>query len=95
MGIAMGMSTVPTIATLYVAIHEQAQIFGKFEFLEFYHGLIDNGFTIWKHHPHHDIDVANYKSFEDTICGEGLDWTFTEQAKPDPECSAIQQLSRD
>ena len=80
-GIAMGMSPAPTIANLYVAIHERAKIIGKFDSLSYYRRFIDDGFAIWKHHPDPDIDAANYKSFQDAIRGGGLDWTFTKRAK--------------
>ena len=69
----MGMSPAPTIVNLYVAIHEKAQIIGKFEFLDYYRQFIDNGFVIWRHHPDPDIYSANYNSFEDAIRGGGLD----------------------
>ena len=42
-GIAMGMSPAPTIASLYVAIHEKAKIIGKFDSLSYYRRFIDNG----------------------------------------------------
>ena len=80
-GIAMGMSPAPTIVNLYVAIHEKAKIIGKFDSLNYYRRFIDDGFAIWKHHPDPDIDAVNYKSFQDTIRGGGLDWTFTKRAK--------------
>ena len=58
-GIAMGMSPAPTIANLYFAIHESANILGKFESLDYYQRFIDDGLAIWTHNPDPTIDASN------------------------------------
>ena len=60
MGIAMGMSPAPTIANLFVAIHEAAAIL-RFVgvFLLWLKRFIDDGFGIWLHDPDPTVDDAN------------------------------------
>ena len=80
-GIAMGMSPAPTIANLYFAIHESANILGRFESLDYYQRFIDDGLAIWTHNPDPTIDASNYKAFQDAINGGGLSWTFAKRNK--------------
>ena len=80
-GIAMGMSPAPTIANLYFAIHESANILGKFESLDYYQRFIDDGLAIWTHNPDPATDASNYKAFQNAINGGGLSWTFTKRSK--------------
>ena len=80
-GIATGMSPAPTIANLYFAIHENANVLGRFESLDYYRRFIDDGLAIWIHNPDPTIDASNYKAFQDAINGGGLSWTFIKRDK--------------
>ena len=57
MGIAMGMSPAPTIANLFVAIHEQLYILQYLRtFLMWLCQYIDDDFGIWLHDPDPVVD---------------------------------------
>ncbi|KAL7525018.1 hypothetical protein ACHAWF_001173, partial [Thalassiosira exigua] len=52
LGIAMGMAPAPTIANLFVALHEEAEILHWLKICVHYLcRFIDDGFGIWIHHP--------------------------------------------
>lgn len=81
-GIAMGMSPAPSIANLYVAIHEAQrllQYIGKF--LLYLKRFIDDGLGIWLHDPDPAIDDENWREFQAAVNSGGLTWTFTKRAK--------------
>jgi len=82
MGIAMGMSPAPTIANLFVAIHEAASIL-RFVglFLLWLKRVIDDGFGIWLHDPDPAVDAANWEIFKAAINSGGLKWTFLPRGK--------------
>jgi len=82
MGIAMGMSPAPTIANLFVVIHEAAAIL-RFVgiFLLWLKRFIDYGFGIWLHDPDPTVDDANWKTFKAAINSGGLKWTFSPRGK--------------
>ena len=49
-GVAMGISPVPLISNIYVAIFELHNIFEQFQnFLLLYLKFIDDGIAIWQH----------------------------------------------
>ena len=75
----MGMPPVPTIANLFVSLHEQKQILPKFRpNLYFYRRFIDNGFVIWKHGEDYTTDKQKLKAFKKAVSSGGLRWTFPE-----------------
>ena len=79
MGIVMGMSPAPTIANLFVAIHEQLCILQYLKtFLMWLRRFIDDGFGIWLHDPDPRIDDKNWSDFQAAVNSGGLRWTFTE-----------------
>jgi len=78
-GIAMGMSPAPTIANLFVSLHERKEILPKFNSnLHLYRRFIDDGFAVWKHNEDRATDLRNYKAFKKAINSGGLRWTFTD-----------------
>ncbi|KAL7526875.1 hypothetical protein ACHAWF_001948 [Thalassiosira exigua] len=80
-GIAMGMSPAPTIANLFVAIHEAAEIL---QFLDtcllLLRRFIDDGFGIWLHHHDPAVDKLRWESFQAAVNNGGLRWIFTERS---------------
>lgn len=81
-GIAMGMSPAPTIANLYVSIYESKALLKFLDtFLLRLWRFIDDGLGIWLHDPDPEVDAANWNLFKTTVCGGGLDWTFTPRGK--------------
>ena len=80
-GIAMGMSPAPTIANLYVAIHEASNILKYLEdelrYLRYLRRYIDDGFGIWIHNPDPTVDQANWATFQAEVNSGSLDWEFT------------------
>ena len=81
-GIAMGMAPAPSIANLYVAIHEQANLL---TFLTsnvlLLRRFIDDGLAIWIHDQNPATDRSNWQAFRKAVTSGGLDWTFTERSK--------------
>ena len=64
-GIAMGMSPSPTIANLFVAIHEQSSILKYLKtFLMWLRRYIDDGFGIWLHNLDLVVDELNWMTFQ-------------------------------
>ena len=73
------MSLTPTIANLFVSLHEQKEILPKFSSnLHLYRRFIDDGFAIWKHYKDHVTDLQNYKALKKAVNSGGLRWTFTD-----------------
>ena len=82
MGIAMGMSPAPTIANLFVAIHEQLCILQFLQsFIMWLRRFIDDGFGIWLHDLDPAVDEQNWKVFKAAINSGGLSWTFSKRCK--------------
>ena len=81
-GIAMGMSPAPEIANLFVAIHEEERVLPWLDtpFLRFLKRFIDDGIGIWLHDSDPAVDAANWKSFQEDVCGGGLEWTFSKRS---------------
>ena len=64
-GIAMGMSPAPTIANLFVAIHEEAEILDWLKTsVLFLKRFIDDGIGIWLHHHDPVQDAKNWVKFQ-------------------------------
>ena len=81
-GIAMGMSPAPTIANLFVAIHEVEKILEHFSpFLFWLKRFIDDGFGIWLHDSDPEVDKVNWNKFKAAVNGGGLQWTFSQRSK--------------
>ena len=81
-GIAMGMSPAPTIANLYVAIHEAARILQHLSTtLRYLRRFIDDGFGIWIHDPDPIVDNNNWATFQAAVNSGTLDWEFTPRLK--------------
>ncbi|KAL7527911.1 hypothetical protein ACHAXR_002185 [Thalassiosira sp. AJA248-18] len=80
-GIAMGMSPAPSLANLYVAIHEERELL-KFltSSILYLRRFIDDGLAIWLHDPDPQVDAANWIAFTSAVKNGGLDWTFTNRA---------------
>ena len=79
-GVAMGMSPAPSIANLYVAIHEKRSILSFLDSCVLYlQRFIDDGLAIWLHDPDPSIDAANWRCFKQAINAGGLQWTFTKR----------------
>ena len=72
-GIAMGMAPSPTIANLFVAIHEASDILHYLgTLLYFLRRFIDDGLGIWLHDPDPDTDRENWVRFKASINSGGL-----------------------
>ena len=81
-GIAMGMSPAPTIANLYVAIHEADELLRFLNsFLMKLWRFIDDGLAIWLHDEDPEVDAHNWASFKATVNAGGLGWTFSHRCK--------------
>ncbi|KAL7525089.1 hypothetical protein ACHAWF_003257, partial [Thalassiosira exigua] len=79
--IAMGMSPAPTIANLFVAIHEAAEVLQYLDTcLLLLRRFIDDGFGIWLHHPDPAVDKLRWESFQAAVNNGGLRWIFTERS---------------
>ena len=77
-GIAMGMSPVPAIANLFVAIYETEDIIPTFKkYLPLYLRFIDDGLAVWEHHNNPSLDKEVLQAFKVAINNSGLKWTFT------------------
>ncbi len=81
-GIAMGMSTAPAIANLYVAIYEESHVL---KFLPspvlYLRHFIDDGFGIWLHDPDPEIDEKNWMEFNNSLNASGLKWIFSSRSQ--------------
>ncbi|KAL7527818.1 hypothetical protein ACHAWF_002316, partial [Thalassiosira exigua] len=63
-GIAMGMAPAPTIANLFVALHENKELLCFLDGpLLLLRRFIDDGLGIWIHHHDSAIDKANWTQF--------------------------------
>mmetsp|Transcript_18939 Transcript_18939/g.41008 ORF Transcript_18939/g.41008 Transcript_18939/m.41008 type:complete len:639 (+) Transcript_18939:377-2293(+) len=81
-GIAMGMSPAPTIANLFVALHEITALLQFLKkFLRFLWRFIDDGLGIWIHDPDPAVDAANWLEFKTAVNAGGLSWTFSKRCK--------------
>lgn len=81
-GIAMGMSPAPTIANLFVAIHEAAEILDWLHTQVLYlKRFIDDGIGIWIHHMDPHQDAKNWTAFKSIVNNGGLTWEFTPLSK--------------
>ena len=79
-GVAMGMSPAPSIANLYVAIHEAKEILSFLDSsLLYLRCFIDDGLAIWLHDPDPAVDSNNFARFKNAITSGGLGWTFTKR----------------
>ena len=76
----MGMSPAPSIANLYVALHEEKNLLPfNNSCILFLRRFIDDGLAVWLHDPDPAIDSHNWNSFCTAVRGGGLDWTFTKR----------------
>ena len=76
----MGMSPAPSIANLYIAIHEKQEILSFLDSCVLYlRQFIDDGLAIWLHDPDLAINASNWLRFKQAINAGGLQWTFTKQ----------------
>ena len=76
----MGMSLAPTIANLYVTIHEIAKLLPHLHrSLMSLKRFIDDGFGIWLYDSNPALDKTNWEEFQDAVNSGGLCWTFTKQ----------------
>ena len=78
-GIAMGMSPAPPLANIFVAIHEEEEIwdFVKQGIVHFLRRFIDDGIGIWIHHPDPTVDEQRWNDFKKTVNNGCLDWEFS------------------
>ena len=77
----MGMSPAPTIANLYVAIHEAAKILQYLSTtLHYLRRFIDDGFGIRIHDPDPTVDNNNWATIQAAFNSGTLEcWEFTPQ----------------
>ncbi len=80
--IAKGMSPVPTIAKLYVAIYEEAHVLkylpaGVLHLCHF----INDGLGVWFYDPDPVAAERNWREFQDCRNTSGLKWIFSEQSQ--------------
>ena len=82
-GVAMGISPAPTIANLFVAIHEREKVlpFLNRGCLLEWQRFIDDGIGIWLHDTNLETDRANWLAFKAAVRDGGLDWTFEPRSK--------------
>ncbi|KAL7530524.1 hypothetical protein ACHAXR_006240, partial [Thalassiosira sp. AJA248-18] len=81
-GIAMGMSPAPTIANLFVAIHENQDPLPFLETcLKYLKRFIDDGIGIWLHDANPITDETNWQTFKQAVNSGGLTWEFTKRCK--------------
>jgi hypothetical protein len=72
-GVAMGMSPIPTIANLYVAIYKLNHITPLLDkYRMYYKRFIDVRFAIWLHDLDPTIDTTNWNDFKALINAMGL-----------------------
>ena len=80
-GIAMGMSTAPMIAHLYVSIFEARHISpGNPRHLSFLQRFVDDGFGIWLANPDPTTDELEWNRFKTLINSMCLTWEFIERS---------------
>jgi len=81
-GIAMGMSPAPTIANLYVAIHEANELLRFLDsFILKLWRFVDDGLAIWLHDEDPETDAQNWAAFKAAVNAGGLGWTFSHRSK--------------
>ena len=81
-GVTMGMSPAPSLANLFVALHETSHILNFLEtFLFYLKRFIDDGFGIWLHDADPMIDENNWRTFQQAVNSGGLSWEFSKRAK--------------
>ena len=75
----MGMSPAPPISNIFVAIHEEEEIwdFVKQGIVNFLRRFIDDGIGIWIHHPDPTVDEQRWNDFKKTVNNGCLDWEFS------------------
>jgi len=72
------MSPAPTIANIYVALHEKKHILRFLQtYLRFLKRFIDYVFGIWIHDPDPTVDTANWIEFKAAVNSGSLDWIFS------------------
>ena len=78
----MGMSPAPTIANIFVALHEIEHLLEFLKrFLRYLKRFIDDGYGIWIHDSDPVVDEANWKEFKAACNCGSLDWTFSKRGK--------------
>jgi hypothetical protein len=78
-GIAMGMSPAPTIANLFMAIHENTHVLPYIPQVVLYLcRFIDDDFGVWLHDPDPLIGESNWREFQANLNSSGLKWIFSE-----------------
>ena len=82
-GIAMGMAPAPTIANLFVALHEERELLSFLDdnFLLYLRRFIDDGLGIWLHHHDKRVDTIRWNAFKAAVNNGGLTWEFTPRSK--------------
>jgi len=82
-GISMGMSPSPSIANLFVAIHEERKVlpFLKTPWLKYLKRFIDDGFAIWIHDADTTVDMERWTAFVEAVNDGGLEWIFTPRSQ--------------
>ncbi|KAL7536823.1 hypothetical protein ACHAXR_007422 [Thalassiosira sp. AJA248-18] len=81
-GIAMGMSPAPTIANLFVAIHENQDLLPFLETcIKYLKRFINDGIGIWLHDANPITDENNWRTFKQGVNNGGLTWEFTKRCK--------------
>ena len=82
MGVAMGISPAPSMANLYVTIHETKEILPFLDSVLLYLcRFIDDGFVTWLHDPDPVVENINWALFKSAISSGGLGWLFTKRCK--------------
>ena len=78
----MGMLPAPSLANLFVALHEVSHILKFLEtFLFFLKRFIDDGFGIWLHDADPMTDENNWRNFQRAVNSGGLTWEFSQRSK--------------
>jgi len=77
-GIEMGMSPAPTIANLFVAIHDDKELLNFLRTcLLLLQRFIEDGLDIWLHDQYPAKYEENRKLFKTAVNAGGITWTFT------------------
>lgn len=80
--IAMGMSPEPTLANVFVGVHEKDELLSYLGVhLAFLKRFIDDGLGIWIHDPDPMTDETNWRRFQQSVNNGGLSWTFSPRAQ--------------
>ena len=81
-GVAMGMLPAPSLAILFVALHEVSHILQYLEtFLFYLKRFIDDEFGIWLHDADPMTDKNNWRIFQQAVNSGGLAWEFSKRSK--------------